>query len=584
MKHYNSRDLYLRLLGYVRPYWRIFAFALLTMAAAAATEPAFPALMKPLLDGRFSESAATDAWRMPLLLVGVFLLRGLLGFVADYSLSWVSNKVVLDIRSAMFEKLVSLPVSYVDNQSSGVLMSKVAYDVTGVTGAAIGVLTTLVKDTLAVVGLLAWLLWLDWQLTLVALAMIPLIALVVRIFSRRLRENSRAVQRAMGNIMRVLQETIEAHKVVKIFGGQDYEKRRFAKANNEQRAYAMRQTIAGAAMGPFVQLFAAIALAIIISFGLRRSVADGATVGSFVSFVTAMLMLLAPLKRLTDVNAPLQRGLASAESVFSLIDETPEVDTGTLLLGRARGEIVFRDLGFHYPEVERAALDHINLTIRPGETVALVGASGSGKTTLANLLPRLHHPSSGQILIDGVDIETVSLASLRANMSLVSQDVVLFNDTVAANIAYGILADVGRDTVRNAAEAAHALEFIEAMPEGFDTLIGENGVKLSGGQRQRLAIARALLKDAPILILDEATSALDTQSERAVQEALEVLMQNRTTLVIAHRLSTIENANRIAVLQRGKIVELGTQGELLAHNGIYAQLHNIQYALEHAAG
>ena len=578
----TSRELYIRLLSYVTPYWRTFAFALLMMAAAAATEPVFPALMKPLLDGRFGSDAATNAWRMPLLIVGVFMLRGLLGFMADYSLSWVSNKVVLDLRNAMFGQLVRLPVGYVDDQSSGVLMSKIAYDVTGITGAATGVLTTLVKDSLAVLGLLAWLLWLDWQLTLVALVMIPLIAVSVGAFSKRLRENSRAVQRAMGNIMRVLQETIEAHKVVKIFGGQEYEKQRFVQANAEQRAYAMRQTIASAAMGPIVQFFAAIALAIIISFGLRQS-ANGATVGSFVSFITAMLMLLAPLKRLTDVNAPLQRGLAAAESVFALIDQVPETDTGIVELGRAKGEIVFRELGFRYHDAPRLALDHINLTIRPGETVALVGASGSGKTTLANLLPRLHHPTAGQILVDGVNIEDVALRNLRANISLVSQDVVLFNDTVAANIAYGMSGTVNRDVVRKAAEAAHALDFIEAMPQGFDTLIGENGVKLSGGQRQRLAIARALLKDAPILILDEATSALDTQSERAVQEALEVLMQNRTTLVIAHRLSTIENADRIVVLQHGRIVEEGTQRELLAKEGFYAQLHRIQYVLEHDA-
>ncbi|MCK9284819.1 MAG: lipid A export permease/ATP-binding protein MsbA [Rhodocyclaceae bacterium] len=580
MIEYTSRQLYLRLLGYVKPYWRMFVFALLMMALSAATEPLFPALMKPLLDGRFGGESALSGWQMGLAIVGIFLFRGFLGFVADYALSWVSNKVVLDLRNAMFATLVRLPVRFVDNQSSGALISRVAYDVTGVTGAAVGVLTTLVKDSLAVIGLLSWLLWLDWQLTLIALAMIPLIALAVRGFSGRLRESSRAVQKAMGQIMWVLQETIEAHKVVKIFGGQDYEKARFNRASNEQRSYAMRQTIAAAALGPIVQSFAAVALAVIIAVALRDSAGRGATVGSFVSFITATLMLLAPLKRLTDINAPLQRGLAAAESVFSLIDQPLEEDAGTIDLGRARGEVAFDHLGFSYPEAQRRALDDIHLTIRPGETVALVGASGSGKTTLANLLPRFHHADMGRILVDGYDIEHLTLKSLRANIALVSQDVVLFNDTVAANIAYGILASVSRDDVLAAARTAHATEFIEAMPEGFDTLIGENGVKLSGGQRQRLAIARAVLKNAPILILDEATSALDTESERHVQAALEELMKNRTTLIVAHRLSTIEHADRIVVLEHGRIVEIGNHAELLAREGAYANFYRMQRSAE----
>jgi subfamily B ATP-binding cassette protein MsbA len=576
LNHYSSRELYLRLLGYVKPYWRVFALALVLMMASAAMEPAFPALMKPLLDGHFGGAAQDNVMRIPLLIIGIFVLRGGLSFVADYALSWVSNKVVLDLRNAMFGKLICLPVRYLDDQSSGALMSKVAYDVTGVTGAATGVLSSLVKDSLAVIGLLAWLLWLDWGLTLIALAMIPMIALSVKSFSKRLRSTSRAVQLAMGQIMQVLQEAIEAHKVVKVFGGQDYEKKRFARASGEQRAQAMRATIASAALGPIVQVFASVSLAIIIVFALRKSAADGATVGSFVSFITAMLMLLAPLKRLTDINAPLQRGLAAAESVFTLIDEAGESDTGTEELGRARGEIVFEHLAFSYPGAARPALADIHLTVPPGETVALVGASGSGKTTLANLLPRFYRPTSGRILVDGHDVEQLTLQSLRANIALVSQDVVLFNDSVAANIAYGALNRVSREEIEAAARAAHAHEFIAAMPQGFDTLIGENGVKLSGGQRQRLAIARALLKNAPILVLDEATSALDAQSERAVQAALDVLMQNRTTLVIAHRLSTIENADRIVVLAHGRIVESGKHAELLAQGGVYADLYRLQ--------
>ncbi len=573
----SSRQLYLRLLSYVRPHWKVFSTAILFMAATAATEPLFPALMKGLLDSGFS-GAEGKTLLYPLLIVALMVGRGLTGFVADYAMAWVSNRVVLDLRNAMFAQLVRLPTAFFDSRSTGVLMSKIAYDVTGVTGAATNVITVLIKDTLAVLGLLAWLLYLNWQLTMVALAIVPLVGLAVRSFSGRLRRVSRGAQQAMGKITQVLEESIGAQKVVKIFGGQEYEKARLDAANREQRGYAMRGTVAAASLGPIVQFFAAIALAIIVGVALHQATEDRSTVGTFVSFVTAMLMLLAPLKRLTDVNAPLQRGLAAAESVFQIVDQEPEDDRGTVDLGRARGEITFENLSLTYPGGPRPALNGINLLIRPGENLALVGASGSGKTTIANLLPRLYHASEGRLAIDGHDIEGIRLASLRANIALVSQDVVLFNDTVAANIAYGGMAGAERERITAAARAAHAMEFIEAMPDGFDTLVGERGVKLSGGQRQRIAIARALLKDAPILILDEATSALDTQSERHVQAALETLMQGRTTLVIAHRLSTIERADRIVVLHQGRIVEIGSHAELLAHNGHYARLYQLQFA------
>ncbi len=577
--HVSSRALYSRLLGYVRPYWRVFLLGVVAMAASAATEPLLPALMKPLLDSH-GGSGKADYITYPLAIVGIFLLRGVLGFLADYCLAWVANKIIPDLRNAMFARMVALPTRYYDNQSSGVLMSKVAYDVNNVTGAAVSVITVVVRDTLAVVGLLGWLFYLNWQLTLVTLAIVPPIAGAVKLFGGRLRAMSRGAQRSMGEITRVLQETIEAHKVVKIFGGQSYERSRFAHANALQRGFNMRQTVAAAGLGPIVQVVVSIALAIVISVALKQMSENQTTVGDFVSFITAMLMLLAPVKRLTDINAPLQRGLAAAESVFELVDETPERDEGKTILGRAQGAIEFEQVCFRYPEAERDALHDITLSIRAGERVALVGQSGGGKTTSANLLPRLYSVTSGRILIDGHDIERLSLASLRDNIALVSQDVVLFNDSVAANIAYGGMAGASRKKIEAAAQAAHALDFILAMPQGFDTQIGENGVKLSGGQRQRLAIARALLKDAPILILDEATSALDTESERQVQAALDELMKNRTTLVIAHRLSTIENADRIVVLDKGVIAESGTHAVLLAKNRIYARLYQSALVLE----
>ena len=573
----NSLQLYLRLLRYVKPYWAPFAVSIAGMVLTAVTEPAFPALLKPLLDGSFvNKEGGLLAW-LPVLIVGLFLFRGVTSYVSDYAIHWVAGKVVMDLRNAMFANLVRLPTHYYDNNTSGSVISKFTFDVLQVTGAATSVISVLFRDALAIVFLLGFLFYLNWKLTLVALLVGPPAVAITWAISSRLRSMSRAEQTAMGDLNHALEESIGCHRVVKVFGGQDYEGTRFDAGANKVRRFYMKMMASAAASVPLVQIFVSMVLAFIIYLAVRQAVANETTVGGFVAFLTALLLVLPPLRRLTGANQTLQKGLAAAESVFRLMDEPPEHDTGTREIGRANGEINFRDVGFSYAGSARKALDRVSFSIQTGETVALVGASGAGKSTLANLLPRFYPLDSGQILLDGVDIATLKLGSLRANIALVSQDIVLFNDTVAANIAYGRLAGTSEAEIVRAAEAAHAMQFISEMPEGLATLIGENGVRLSGGQRQRLAIARAFLKDAPVLILDEATSALDSESERHIQAALDMLIKGRSTLVIAHRLSTIQNADRILVLDQGCVVESGTHAALLAANGAYARLYRLQF-------
>src|SRR6185369_6586336 len=440
------------------------------MGLSALAEPVFPAMMKKLLDDGFSQAAGPWDWLIyPLAIMAIFLARAVFGFIGEYAMSWVSNNVVTELRQAMFARMVRLPTRYYSDNLSGRLMSRIAYDVTGVAGAATNALTSLIKDSLSIVGLMAWLLYLNWQLTLITLSVVPFIAIVVRTFSKRLRGVARGQQESMGRITQVLQETIEGHKVVKIFGGQTYEEERFYKSVREQRRLAMRATMAVAAQSPIVQFFAASGVAIIMGVALKQASGEQATVGSFVSFITAMLMILPPLRRITDVNAPIQRGLAAAESVFSLIDEASEEDLGKEELGRAKGLVEFDKVSFTCPGAERPALDALSLAIRPGECVALVGPSGSGKTTAANLLPRFYAIDGGEIRVDGHALANIRLASLRDNIALVSQDVVLFNDTIAANIAYGGKREATAEEIRAAAKAAHALEFIDALAEGFNT-------------------------------------------------------------------------------------------------------------------
>ena len=579
MLQMTSTQLYFRLLRYVKPYWGVFALSIVGMLITAATEIALPVAVKPFLDGTFVNKDPFLITWVPVFMVLLYVVRGAGAYLGTYASAWVGNKVVMDLRDMMFRRMLALPLGYFHDNTTGNLISRFTFDAAQVTGAATNVVTVLIKDSVTLVGLLAYLLYIDWKLTLLSLIMVPPIALVVRYFNVRLRNMSRKTQDAMGDITQVLQETVECNKVVKIFGGQEYEARRFAATSNRLRSFSMKQMAAAAGNVPIVQLLAAIAVAVVVYYATKQAQSDATTVGGFVSFLAAMLMLTSPLKRLTGVAEHLQRGLAAAESVFALLDEKPEKDEGTTSLKRAHGDIRFNNVGFRYPRADVPALKNVTLSIRSGETIALVGSSGGGKTTFANLVPRFYHPDAGTITIDGHDIEALSLASLRRNIALVSQEVALFNDTVAANIAYGQAAGASPEAIESAAAGAHALEFIRAMPQGFDTLIGENGVRLSGGQRQRLAIARTILKDAPILILDEATSALDSESEKHVQAALEELMQGRTTIVVAHRLSTIENADRIVVLDKGEIAEIGTHRELLDKGGIYANLYGIQYSL-----
>ena len=572
----NNKDLYLRLLGYVRPYTRIFALSLAGTTVVAITEPLVAALIKPLLDGSFVEKDPYSIRVMPLLLVTVFIVRGIADFVGSVAMNWIAHRVVMDLRDGLFARLLTLPTRHFDDHSAGTLLSRLTYDVTQVMTASTQALVTLVRDGLAVVGLLAWMLYLNWQLSLLAFLIAPGIGLIMRVISQRLRRLSRELQELMGEMTRVIDEVLQGHKVIKIFGGQDYERNRFNRVNNRVRQFNLKLVAASEGSGPLVQLLAIIALGSMIYLASLQSAADQITVGGFVSLFGAMAMLLAPIKRLTKVNEQLQRGLAAAETIFALLDEPAEPDRGTRAIGRAVGRVSFRAVSHRYRAEGAEVVRRLSLEVHPGETIALVGPSGSGKTTLMSLLPRFYEPDSGDILLDGAPIRELRLAELRANIAYVSQDIVLFNDTVAANIAYGAGFRADEADLVRAAERAHAMEFIRELPQGLHTLIGENGARLSGGQRQRVAIARALLKNAPILILDEATSALDTQSERKVQQALDALREGRTAFVIAHRLSTIETADRIVVLDKGSIAEIGTHAELLACGGLYASLYQMQ--------
>jgi len=570
-------EVYRRILFLAKPYWLAFVFATIAMAASAATETAFAALMQPLLDGSFVQRDPATIHVVPLWLMSVFLIRGVATFVSSYSMDWISRNVVRDTRGRVFDHLLSLPTHFYHNYPSGNLLSKLIYDVEQVSDAATSTVTTLVRDGFTAMGLLGWMFYLSPRLTLSFLVMGPGIGVLVVYVSRRFRRIARRIQKSVGEITQIAGEAIDGHDVVKIFGGQEYESQRFAQVNEGNRRQVMKYSATSAASAPVIQFIASLALAGVIYVATLPNVVAHVTVGTFMSFMAAMMLLLPTLKRLTTVNAGIQRGVAAGVSIFGLMAQETENDTGTVVLSRTKGAVEYRGVSFTYQKGNNEALQEINFSITPGETIAFVGRSGSGKTTLVSLLARFHNPQQGIILLDGHDLRELRLTSLRDQIAIVTQHVTLFNDTIARNIAYGRMANASSTDIERAAQDACALEFIEALPEGFSTMVGENGVRLSGGQRQRIAIARALLKDAPVLILDEATSALDTESERHIQTALEGLMRRRTTLVIAHRLSTIEGADRIVVMDRGRIVEMGDHATLIALNGQYAALHRLQF-------
>jgi len=573
----TSFALYRRLLVYAWPYRVVFLAAIIGMAVTSATEAGFAALMKPLVDGGFVKSDPQTIRWLPLLVVVLFVARGLFGFLANFGMSWIGRNVIFALRNDMFGRLVRLPSRFYDRHSSGLLIAKVIYDVEQVMAATTKAFSSLIKDSLSLMALLGWMVYLNWQLTALFAVFAPVIALAVRAISGRFRKTSRAIQQSMGEITHVVQEAIEGQRVVKIFCAQKAEAEAFAEVNRRNLRQAMKKAAAAAFNVPVVELLAALGVAAVMYFALQQSSGGLLSAGDFMSYLTALLLLLPAIRRLTQVNEVIQTGLAAATSVFALMDEEPERDTGTIELDRVRGHVVYRDVGFRYPGATSDALESLAFEIPPGQTLALVGASGSGKTTAAGLLARFYETDRGEVLLDGVNINTLRLDNLRSHIALVSQETVLFDDSVRNNIAYGSHGPIDEGRLREAARVAHVLEFIERLPEGLDTLVGERGLRLSGGQRQRIAIARALYKNAPILILDEATSSLDAESERYVQEAIPSLLRDRTTLVIAHRLSTIERADRIVVLDRGRVTEQGRHAELLAANGVYARLYRIQY-------
>lgn len=565
---FSAKQLYWRMLNYVKPYWLIFGISILALIILSATNTGFLATIKTVTDEGFTTSHEHNSVLLPLMLIGLLSLRALSAFVSSYSMRWVGRKVIEQIRLDAFLKFMSLPISFFDAHSVGNLTSKFTFDSEQMYNAVTKVTVSMVRDSLTIIGMVSYMLYLDWRLTTIFALIAPLMVFFLKKMTPKLRFASTSAQQSMGDMTQVIEEAASGQRMVKIFGGERYEYERFATITKENRQMMTRLGKVSALNSMVIELLAAFALGLVVYYAVGRF-----TAGEFAAFIGALLMLIAPIKSLTSLNADIQIGLTAAQSIFTLIDSPAQIDEGKRDIGKTRGEIIISNVRLQYENTKHPALSHIDLTIAAGEKIALVGRSGGGKTTLINLLPRFYELQQGIAMIDGLDIRAMSLKNLREQFSMVSQEVILFNDTVFNNIAYGALRKVSEAQVIEAAKAAHAWDFIQQLPNGLQNKIGDHGVRLSGGQRQRLAIARAILKDAPILLLDEATSALDVESEQHVQAALDTLMQNRTTIVIAHRLSTIENADRILVMEQGKVTESGRHHDLLQLNGSYAKLY-----------
>lgn len=571
-------EIYPRLLRYTWRYKQWLGFAAIGMICYAGADTALIYILKPLLDGSIVDR---DPWMIrwvPVFMLGLFLARGVAGFVSSYGMAWVANRVVFNVRADVFEKFLKLPTSFFDANSTGKTTAKLTYYTGQISGAATSAITIVVQDSFRIIGFTLLMFWVNWSLALITLVIGPIIAVIVSHVSKRFRRYSTTIQQSMSDITHISEEVLTGQRVVKVFGGEEHELDTFGRVNQRNRRISMRKATTTAVSIPVIQMIAAIAVAFVVSVAVRDTGGGVMSPGDLATFFGAMMGMMGPIKRLTNVNSTIQSGMAAAGAIFELIDEPGEADFGERSLARAQGRIEVSSLYFRYPNTEHDVLSDISFSVQPGQTIAFVGRSGSGKSTLLSLLPRFYDYERGHIRLDDRELLDYRMADLRRQISLVDQNVVLFNDTVAGNIAYGSLDGSDRAAIEDAARQAFAAGFIEQLPEGYDTLVGQNGIMLSGGQRQRIAIARALLKDAPILILDEATSALDTESERAIQQGLENLMRNRTTLVIAHRLSTIQDADHIVVLHDGAVVEQGNHDQLMEQGGHYRNLHDIQFS------